>query len=94
MQKARFFILLTLVALFLFASMVKPMQEVKAIGYEKYYTVWYDYGRCIIGPEDPNPVGEWFVDCYGNWSGYGWKPFEYPDCTHFDLTYGEQCFPE
>jgi hypothetical protein len=94
MRKVRFFILLILVTLFLFASMIKPTQRVKALGYEKYYTVWYDYGRCIIGPEDPRPAGEWFVDCYGNWSGYGWKPSDHPDCSYFDLTYGEQCFPE
>jgi hypothetical protein len=95
MKKARFFILLTLVVLFLFGSMIRPTQEVKAVsaafGYEKYYTVWY---TCIIGPQYPGPVGEWYVDCSGNWSGYGWKPFEHPECSDFDLTYGEQCFPE
>jgi hypothetical protein len=94
MRKLRVSILLTIVALLMLVPMIGPTQKVNALGYEKYYTVYYDYGRCIIGPEDTRPAGEWFVDCYGNWSGYGWRPSEHPDCSYFELTYGEQCFLE
>lgn len=95
MRKARLFILLTLVVLFTLAAMIRPAQGVRAtgapFGHERYYTVYYLYGTCIIGPESTLPVGEWYVDCDGHWYGYGWKPGEYPDCTYYELVFGDPC---
>ena len=86
MRKARFFILLTLVALFLVASVIKPTQRVKAGFYVERYTVVYS---CIQGPPPIDPVvGEWTRDCFGM-TGWGWEPWH--ECTYTTISYGEEC---
>ena len=89
MRKARFLILLTLVSLFLFASVIKPTQRVKAGFYIEVYTVVYD---CIVSPAPRDPVvGEWTRDCFGL-TGWGWEPGH--DCTYTTTSYGEECTVE
>ena len=52
-----------------------------------YYTVKY---ACIISPDARGMiVGEWTVDCAGNWSGWGWRPGD--NCTYTETTYGDAC---
>ena len=85
MRKARFIILLTLVSLFLVASVIRPTQRVKAGFYVEVYTVWYD---CIVGPPVLSPVGEWTRDCFGM-TGWGWEPGH--PCTETVTTYEEEC---
>jgi hypothetical protein len=63
--------ILIIATLFLFM----PMQKVEAVLRERYYTV---YDECLYGPKIPGPIGEWYVDCYGNWDGWGARPNEYP----------------
>lgn len=92
MRKLRVSILLIVITLLLLVPIVRPTQKVNALGYQRYYTVYYTStvgpacGECI--------VGEWYVDCYGHWSGNGWRPGQYPQQSRFDLTFGDQCFPE
>lgn len=57
--------------------------------YVTHYTVYY---QCIVSPDMRGQVvGEWTVDCQGNWSGWGMKPTD--GCTYFTETQGDQCGP-
>lgn len=89
MRKLRVSILLTIVALFMFAAMIGPTQKVNAVLREKYYTVRWN--GCGFSPYVPSVEGEWYVDCDGNWDGWGCKPNECV-CTSFEVTLGEQCY--
>ena len=87
MPKVRFFSILSLVTLLLFASMLRPTQRAKAGFYIEYYTVIYN---CIIGPElVDSVVGEWTRDCSGQMTGWGWEPGH--NCTYTDTSYGDEC---
>jgi len=88
MRKLRVLLLSIIVSLFLLAPMIGPTQQVKAGFYEEYYTVIY---TCICGPGCAGTiVGEWSVDCFGNWSGWGWRPGEY-SCSTYEVSYGNEC---
>jgi hypothetical protein len=61
----------------------------KALGASWHYTVRYN---CIVGPPPPPPwdiVGEWDVDCDGNWTGWGWLPGS--NCTDTEETRTGSC---
>ena len=52
-----------------------------------YYTVKYG---CVISPDQYGViVGQWTVDCAGNWTGWGWMPGD--NCTFTETTYGDAC---
>jgi hypothetical protein len=89
MKKLRVSILLIVVALLMLLPLIRPGQHVKAGFYETTYTVYYN---CIIGPSPQPPndiVGEWDVDCFGNWTGWGWMPGD--NCTRTVAAYGNEC---
>ena len=91
MKKLRVSILFAMLLLLMLVPMIKPPQRVKALGHEKYYTVRGGaYGG--IGPVLPtgNVLGEWFVDCYGNWYGWGCKPSECNN-TYTEVVLGDVC---
>ena len=56
--------------------------------YARHFTVYY---ACVVGPPPTGPVGEWDVDCDGNWSGWGNMP--YTDCTTTEVTPTDYCGP-
>jgi hypothetical protein len=91
LRKPRVLILSIIALLFLLAPMMGPTQKVKATTYVTYYTVRYS---CIIGPGDHRGeiVGEWTVECGGEWIGWGWEPGE--SCTYSEVSYGLECLPE
>jgi hypothetical protein len=67
--------------------MLFPTNNAIATGSVTYYTVRY---ACQVSPDQYGViVGQWTVDCDGNWTGSGWMPGEY--CTYTDTTYGEVC---
>jgi hypothetical protein len=86
MRKLIIIVVLVISTIFMFL----PTRKVNAIFREKHYTVIIDY--CAIGPLPPpgTVVGGWTVDCYGNWSGWGWRPGD--PCSHFEVTLGAQCY--
>jgi len=92
LRKLSIAFVLIIATLFLFM----PTQGVNALGREKFYTVRWISG-CIIWHQIPPPgntvVGEWSVDCFGNWDGWGERPGE-NSCTYNEITYGEYCVPE
>ena len=58
-----------------------------ATGSVTYYTVRY---ACQVSPDQYGViVGQWTVDCAGNWTGSGWMPGS--NCRYTDTTYGELC---
>ena len=67
---------------------LQPVQRVQAVPeYEVFYTVYYS---CIVGPSIPNSIeGEWFSDCEGNWTGWGWEPGH--NCSTTYVHYGATC---
>jgi hypothetical protein len=90
MRKARLFIFLTLIALFILTPMIKPAQKVKAGFYVEYYTIKYN---CVISPPCWGCVeGEWTRDCFGHMTGWGWEPGH--NCTYTEVTFGEECILE
>jgi hypothetical protein len=80
MKKRVFAIIVVLVIV----SMVSPGAS-HAVGSAKHYTVYWNPG-CPVGPSPPSPhiVGEWDVDCEGNWTGWGLMPGE--ACTRSVIT--------
>jgi hypothetical protein len=88
MRKLRVLLLSIIVSLFLLAPMIRPTQQVKAGFYEEHYTVIY---TCTCSPNCQGMiVGEWSVDCFGNWSGWGWRPGE-DVCSESEVSYGNEC---
>jgi hypothetical protein len=57
--------------------------------FERHYTVYYN---CIISPPSHEVVGEWDVDCDGNWTGWGWEVGS--GCTEYTVTFGAYCGPD
>ena len=94
MRKLRVSILLTIVALFMFAAMIGPTQKVNAVLREKFYTVILAE-PCPFGwpgkPPYGTVMGEWTLDCDGNWDGWGWTPNE-ENCKDVEITLGQQCY--
>jgi hypothetical protein len=88
MQRLVLSFILIVATLFLFA----PTQQAKPVLREKFYKVilvpcgfgWY--GK----PPDGTVMGEWYVDCDGNWDGWGWHPGD--SCTDTEITLGAQCY--
>ena len=92
MRKLRVSIFLTIVALLMLVPMIRPTQRVKAFSRETYYTIRY---ICIISPSCAPwdcIEGEWFRDCDGNMTGWGWEPGA--NCTRTEITYGSNCGPD
>jgi hypothetical protein len=56
---------------------------------ERHYDVYYN---CIISPPYTGLVGQWDVDCDGNWTGWGWMPGD--NCTRTESYAGAYCGPE
>ncbi len=52
-----------------------------------FYQVYY---QGVCGPCYPSLEGEWTVDCYGVWSGWGWLPGQYAQ-SRTETTYGLPC---
>ena len=66
--------------------------RIRASGHETHYTVIY---TCTCSPGCYGTiVGEWDVDCDGNWSGWGWRPDEYPYCSTTQTDIGAFCGPD
>ena len=88
MRKLRVSILLTIVALFMFAAMMKPTQQVKASFQEYTISVYAD--RCAFGPWPPygTVIGFWTYDC-SSFSGWGSSPGG--PCTYSETEYGNWC---
>jgi hypothetical protein len=78
-------ICLLLIMVILLILMPTPRSNA-AQGWEEYYTVHY---CCIVGPSVPSVEGEWWRDCEGNMSGWGWEPGHNCSCT--EITYGNYC---
>ena len=81
--------ILVVATLFLFV----PTQQAKPVLREKFYTVYFKE-PCPFGwpgrPSDGDIIGEWTLDCDGNWSGWGWTPGE--ECTRSEIQLGQQCY--
>lgn len=94
MRKLRVSILLTIVALFMFAAMIEPTQKVNAVLREKTYTVILAE-PCPFGwfgkPPYGTVMGVWTLDCDGNLDGEGWTPEE-GTCKDIEITLGQQCY--
>ena len=75
----------TIVLLLAIAIVFTPGDNLHAINSEKHYTVYYDG---LVGPPDPDPdvMGEWDVDCEGNWTGWGWQPGHAWSRTEMTIT--------
>jgi hypothetical protein len=88
MRKLRVSILLTIVALFMLAAIIKPTQPVKASFRE--YTIAVYAGQCSIGPWPPygTMIGFWTYDCV-SYSGSGEPPGH--SCTYWETAYGNAC---
>ena len=90
MRKLRVSILLTITALLMLVPMIRPTQRVKAWSRETYYTV---RNSCLTRPPCFNCLrGEWFRDCDGNMTGWGWEPGH--ECSYTEITYGNNCGPD
>jgi hypothetical protein len=89
MRKLRVSILLTLVALFMLAGMMKPTQEVKAVSYERIFTVYWDCNLCPISIHCGGVEGEWTMNCDGTLTGWGWRPGDI--CSSTRMRRGAEC---
>ena len=78
---------LLLITVTLLVLMPAPRSNA-AQGWEQYYTV-YAPGGCIVGPAGPRVEGEWYRDCQGNMTGWGWEPGH--ECAITEVTYGNYC---
>ncbi len=63
-----------------------PSGTAKAGIFEEDYVVHY---ICPLGPQPPDPIGMWHVDCAGNWTGWGMRPGD--GCTSYDTYQGNEC---
>ena len=83
-----------LVVMFWAAMMLSPGGEtLKASGgHETHYTIYY-LCTCYTCPTG-DVVGEWDVDCNGNWSGWGYAPYADPYCTETVMDIGAFCGPD
>jgi hypothetical protein len=85
--------LVFLVMMFLGAVMLSSTGvKLRASGHETHYTVTY---ICVCSPNcEGMIVGEWDVDCDGNWSGWGAIPYDDPHCTSTEMDIGAFCGPD
>jgi hypothetical protein len=59
--------------------------------YSVYYRVYYS---CICGPACYGTlVGEWTQACNGEWSGWGWRPYENSCAQWVESEVIEDCNP-
>jgi hypothetical protein len=91
MRKARLFILLTLITLFLLAPIIKPTQQVKAGFYP--YTIYVYADVCGAGPWPPpgTLTGIWTYNCFGQRSGWGMSPDGVCRYTEVEYDYSNEC---
>jgi hypothetical protein len=96
MRTPRVSLILMIALFFALVSLSAPTPKARAGFYETTYTVRWISG-CIIWHQHPYPggtiVGEWTVDCFNNWSGWGPRPGENP-CTYTETYYGNECLLE
>jgi hypothetical protein len=81
----------TLAVLFALCVMFGPGARPARATYQVVtYTVRY---ACIVSPSIYGEIeGEWVVDCYGQWSGYGWMPGH--SCSYTVISWGDLCGDE
>lgn len=84
--------LITLTVMFLAALMLSPGGgKLRALGHPIHYTITY---ICTCSPCPTGEVmGEWDVDCDGNWSGWGDLPYADTHCEQTTREFGEDCGP-
>lgn len=57
-----------------------------------YYRVYYS---CICGPSCYGTlVGEWTLHCNGQWTGWGWRPYENSCAQNVESEVIEECANE
>jgi hypothetical protein len=67
-------------------------RTLRAAGHETDYTITY---ICTCSPGCYGMiVGQWHVDCDGNWSGWGDAPYADPYCTSTEMDIGAFCGPD